>query len=133
MNKMFLKNFWIRRRWMDARFGHSLYLMFGLTFVNFLLITYRFLLEEESVFDGFIENLWIFTLIFIVSYIPISIIIGHWHNQTQLMVENYLKRMEDPLLATMFRTILDVETNKISKEEIKEFKERLNNIISDNN
>ncbi len=130
---MVLEKFWIRRRWLDGRFGHSLYLMFGLTFANFLLIAYRFLIKEESMFDDFIGNLWIFAIFFILSYIPFSIIIGHWHNRTQLKVENYLKRMEDPLLATMFRTILDIETKNISDEEILKFKGQLDKILNEKN
>jgi len=113
---------------MDGRNGHSVYLMFGLIFVNFILIAYRFLIEQESVFSNLVEKLWVFAIVFIVLYIPASIIIGYWHRQTQLSVEHYLKRMEDPLLAKMFRNILDIETGKISKEEINKFREMLVNI-----
>lgn len=121
---------WIRRRWMDGRFGHSIYLMFGLTFANFILIAYRFLIEDSSFFTSLMENLWVFIIIFFVSYIPASIIIGRWHTQNQLWIENYLKRLEDPLLASWFRTLLDIETEKISKVEIEEFREKLDKIIS---
>jgi len=37
------QNKWFRKRWLEGRFGHSIYLMYCLTFVNFILIVYRFL------------------------------------------------------------------------------------------
>ena len=122
------QNKWFRKRWLEGRFGHSIYLMYGLTFVNFILIVYRFLIEQDSFFSLVIENLWIFMAIFLVSYIPVSIIIGRWHTQNQMWVENYLKRLEDPLLASWFRTLLDTETKKISKGEIEEFRKKLDKI-----
>ena len=125
------QNKWFRKRWLEGRFGHSIYLMYCLTFVNFILIVYRFLIEQDSFFTSVIENLWIFMVIFLVSYIPASIIIGRWHTQNQMWVENYLKRLEDPLLASWFRTLLDTETKKISKGEIEEFRKKLDKIINE--
>ena len=125
------QNQWFRKRWLEGRFGHSIYLMYGLTFANFILIAYRFLIEQDSFFTSVIENLWVFIIIFLVSYIPVSIIIGRWHTQNQMWVENYLKRLEDPLLASWFRTLLDVETKKASEKEIEEFKGKLDKIINE--
>jgi uncharacterized protein YneF (UPF0154 family) len=125
------QNKWFRKRWLEGRFGHSIYLMYGLTFTNFILIVYRFLIEQDSFFTSVIENLWIFMTIFLVSYIPVSIIIGRWHTQNQLWVENYLKRLEDPLLGSMFRTMLDVQTKKASQKEIEEFRKKLDKIINE--
>jgi hypothetical protein len=48
-----------------------------------------------------------------------------------MWVENYLKRLEDPLLASWFRTLLDTETKKISKGEIEEFRKKLDKIINE--
>ena len=62
------QNKWFRKRWLEGRFGHSIYLMYCLTFVNFILIVYRFLIEQDSFFSLVIENLWIFMAIFILCY-----------------------------------------------------------------
>ena len=128
---MEIKNSWFRRRWLEGRFGHSFYLMYILTFANFILIAYRFLIEQDSFFMSMIDNILIFVIIFIIFYIPASIIIGRWHTQNQMWVENYLKRLEDPLLASWFRTLLDTETKKISKGEIEEFRKKLDKIINE--
>ena len=41
-----MKNGWLRRRWLDFRFGHSIYLIFALSFINFILIFHRLLIER---------------------------------------------------------------------------------------
>lgn len=129
---MNIDTFWFRSRWLDGRHGHSLYLMFALTFVNFILIAYRYLIESETELSTLIDNLWLFGIFFLVSYIPASIIIGYWHRKTQLTVENVLKRLEDPLLAKMFRTLLDTKTGSVSDEELENFRKLLLSIERQN-
>ena len=116
----FRKTF-IKRRWFDGRTGTTMYLLFALTLMNFILISYRFLIEESPLFANLVSDLTIFSIIFIITYIPISILIGYWHRKTQWKVELALKMMENPLNAKMFRTILDVQTDQASDEEIKYF------------
>ena len=115
----------IKRRWFDGRTGTTTYLLFGLTLMNFILISYRFLIEENTLFEKLISDITIFSIIFIVTYIPISIMIGYWHRKTQWKVELALKQLENPIVGKMIRTILDVQTGKASDKEIKEFREFL--------
>jgi len=119
---------WIRRRWWEFRAGHSVYLIFVLTFINFILIAYRLLIEKIPMFQDLIPNLWIFVLLFLAFYIPTAIIIGFWHRKTQLKVETTLNMQENPVFAKMFRTMLDVQTGKANEKEIKEFREFLTKI-----
>ena len=121
---------YIKRRWFDGRTGTTTYLLFGLTLMNFILISYRFLIEENTLFENLISDLTMFSVIFIVTYIPISIIIGYWHRKTQWKVELAIKQLENPMNAKMFRTILDVQTGKASDKEIREFREFLTKIES---
>ena len=93
--------------------------------MNFILISYRFLIEKSGLFENLISDLTIFSIIFIVSYIPISTAIGYWHRKTQWKVELAMKQVENPINAKMIRTILDVQTGKASDEEIKEFRKFL--------
>lgn len=127
---MSLNTTWFRRRWLDERFGHSYYLMFALTLVNFILISYRYFVEQEPVLQELVSNLWIFSAILLVCYIPISILIGYWHRHTQLSTENTIKRLEDPLLAHVCRIILDTKIGKASQKEIEELKALLSKIDS---
>lgn len=119
---------WLRKRWWEFRQGHSVYLIFALTFINFILISYRLLIERVSIFKEIVPELWIFSLLFISFYIPAATIIGFWHRKTQLRVETTLIQQQSPILAMMFRTLLDVQTGKASNEEIEDFRKMLENI-----
>ena len=119
---------WTRERWYEFRTGHSTYLIFVLTFVNFVLISYRLLIEKVSFFKELVPELWIFTLLFLALYIPAAIIIGYWHRHTQLSTENIIKRLEDPFLAHICRIVLDSRTGRASEKEITELKTLLSKI-----
>ena len=116
---------WIRRRWWEFRQGHSIYLIFLLTFMNFILTSYRLLIERITIFKELIPDLWIFALLFIVVYLPAAVLIGYWHRKTQLRVETTITLQQNPIMAKMFRTLLDVQTGKATKEEIEEFRNML--------
>ncbi len=120
-----MKQSWARRRWWEFRQGHSIYLIFLLTFVNFILISYRLLIEKVPVFQKLVPELWIFALLFILIYLPAATLIGFWHRRTQLRVENTLVQQQNPVLAKMVRTLLDVQMGIASKEEIDEFRKML--------
>ena len=75
-----------------------------------------------------IPSMWIFAIIFIVAYIPISVLIGRWHRYTQLSAEYVILHEENPVLATMIRTLLDVQTGVATKEEIDEFRKTMTDI-----
>ncbi len=120
-----MKEGWARRRWWEFRQGHSVYLIFVLTFINFILIAYRLLIERVTFFKELVPELWIFAVMFILFYIPAATLIGFWHRRTQLRVETTLVQQQNPVLAKMIRTLLDVQTGKASKEEIEEFRKEM--------
>jgi len=119
---IFMNQGWVRKRWWEFRQGHSIYLIFLLTFINFILISYRLLIEKIPAINKVIPELWIFVILFLGFYIPAAILIGFWHRRTQLRVENTLSLQQNPFMAKMFRTLLDVQTKKASQEEIEEFR-----------
>ena len=123
-----MKEGWGRRRWWEFRQGHSIYLVFALTFINFILISYRLLIEKITFFKELMPDLWIFALVFLVVYVPAAILIGFWHRRTQLRVETTMIQQQNPVLARMIRTLLDVQTGIATKEEIDEFRKMLTKI-----
>ena len=123
-----MKEGWMRKRWWEFRQGHSVYLIFVLTFVNFILISYRLLIEKIPIFNNIFPDLWIFALLFIIIYVPLAVIIGIWHRKTQLRVETTIVNQQNPILAKMIRTLLDVQTGRASKEEIEKFRKMLTDI-----
>jgi hypothetical protein len=94
----FLNNKYIRRRWLDFRNGHSIYLVFLLTLVNFILIVYNFAILKIPVLSTYL-NLPLFVLIFFFVYVPLAIIIGYWHRRNQYAVENEAMTQENWIMA----------------------------------
>ncbi len=123
-----METVWLRRRWFDFRLGHSVYLIFLLSFSNFILIFHRLLIERIEFLDNIFSELWVFVLIFVIAYIPISVGVGVWHRKTQIKIENEQSLLNNPFLARNFRVLIDVIEGKASKEEIQKFREFLLNI-----
>jgi hypothetical protein len=93
-----LNNKYIRRRWLDFRNGHSIYLVFLLTLVNFILIVYNFAILKIPLLSTYL-NLPLFVLIFFLVYVPMAIIIGYWHRRNQYAVENEAMTQENWIMA----------------------------------
>jgi len=123
------KNF-IRRRWFDFRQGHSYYLIFALSFANFILIFYRLLIEQIPELNEIFSSLWIFVLVFILLYIPIAVGIGAWHRKTQLKIEADVSLKQSPLFCRVLGTIIDIQMGTATKEEIQELRKMLKKIES---
>jgi hypothetical protein len=115
----------LSRIWWDGRIGHSTYLMFFLVFVNFILISYNFLISGNEIFEGTFSQIWLFGIIFLIFYFPVSILIGRWHTFTQISTDQSVHYYANPLFAKMVRVLLDELTGKASEEEIKEFRKIL--------
>src|SRR5947208_14458968 len=77
-----------RKRWLDFRNGHSIYLGFLLTFVNFILIAYHFAIQGVPLLHGVFDSLALFTLIFMAIYVPAAMLIGYWLRKNQYSDEN---------------------------------------------
>lgn len=118
----------MRRRWFDFRLGHSTYLIFALSFGNFVLIFHRLFIERVPALNEIFSSLWVFAIVFILAYIPLGIIIGVWHRKTQLKVEQEQQLKQNWIFAKMFRTVIDIQTGKITEEEIEEARNFLKSI-----
>ncbi|RLF14838.1 MAG: hypothetical protein DRJ66_05345 [Thermoprotei archaeon] len=60
------------------RRGHSMYLVFIISFANFVVIQYRLLIQYIPLLKYIFTNLVIFALAFFLVYIPLAILIGWW-------------------------------------------------------
>lgn len=123
-----MKKQWYRRRWLEFREGHGIYLIFLMTFINFVLITYRLLIERVPFLQGIFSELWIFVIVFLISYLPLAIILGHWHRKTQYTIEARVKHEQDPFIATLFRVLIDMQLGRASKEEVENLYKLLKSI-----
>ena len=124
----FLNNKYIRRRWLDFRNGHSIYLVFLLTLVNFILIVYNFAILKIPVLSTYL-NLPLFVLIFFLVYVPLAIIIGYWHRRNQYAVENEAMTQENWIMAWLGIyqiRLIQGKTRPIEDEAVLNY---LNNIL----
>jgi hypothetical protein len=121
---------WVRRRWYDFRQGHGMYLVFAMSFVNFVLIFYRLLIEQIDFLGDLFSNLWIFLVIFLALYIPTAVLIGNWHRKTQMRIEHEQSMKQSPLMAKNFRVLLDLLEGKASTKEVEELRRFLKSIES---
>lgn len=124
---------WFRRRWFDFRLGHSVYLIFLLSFSNFILIFHRLLIERVDFLNNIFSELWMFILLFVIVYFPIAIAVGAWHRKTQIKIENEQTLLNNPFMARNFRMMIDIIEGKATKDEVQKFREFLTKIENKSN
>ena len=123
------KNTFFRKRWLDFRNGHSIYLGYTLNFVNFLLITYNFAVKNVPLLHDVFNNLLLFSLFFAGVYIPASMMLGYWHRRNQYIVENEAMLAENWIWAWLTRYQILLIEGKTTPEENKEVLSYLENIL----
>lgn len=116
---------WFRRRWLDFRNGHSIYLIFVLTFANFITIQYKLLIDQIPYLAGVFNNIIIFAIVFVLMYVPIGIVLGYWHRKTQWKVEQDALFRENKVGAIMWMYVIDLIEGNVSEEDKKLMKEAL--------
>jgi len=125
MNHKFL-----RKRWLDFRNGHTIYLAFVLTFVNFILITYNFAISKLTFLQGIFDSLALFTIVFVAIYIPAAIAIGYWHRKNQYSVENEAMLQENWPWAWIMRYQIRLIEGKVTPQESEEVMKYLEAILN---
>jgi len=104
------------------------YLIFAMSFANFVLIFYRLLVERVEILSQIFSSLWIFIVVFLLTYIPVAILIGLWHQRTQMKVESEQSLRNNSFFARIFRVLIDMVDGKASKEEIDDIRNLLRTI-----
>ncbi len=118
----------MRRRWLDFRNGHGLYLVFLMGFANFILIFHRLFIERIPFLEDVFSNLWVFAIFFVIIYVPTAILVGYWHKKTQMKIEMEVLARQNPFFAKWIRVIIDILTEKASKEEVENLRKLLKSI-----
>lgn len=108
---------WVRRRWLDFRQGHTIYLIFLMTFANFITIQYALLIDRIPTLNSIFSNLWIFATIFVAAYIPLAIVIGNWHRKSQWKIEQEAAFRENVMGARMWLFMLELIEGNVTEEE----------------
>ncbi|HZA07835.1 MAG TPA: hypothetical protein VE619_09035 [Nitrososphaeraceae archaeon] len=124
------KNNNLRRRWLDFRNGHSIYLIFIMTFANFVTIQYKLLIEKVPFLTHSIfSSIWVFAMVFVAVYVPLGMIIGYWHRKNQFSVEQEALFSQNQIGATINLFIIDLIDGKVTEEEKQQMRNYLLKIM----
>ena len=123
------RNSWVRRRWLDFRQGHTIYLVFAMTFLNFITIQYALLIKNVPALQLIFTDLWMFAAIFLAAYMPLAIVIGYWHRKTQWKVEQEAMFSENVVQARLWLFMMRLVQGKTTEAERAEMQEMLEKII----
>jgi hypothetical protein len=124
---------WFRRRWLDFRYGHGIYLVFIMTFGNFITIQYSLLIDKVPELNLVFDNLWIFALVFLAAYVPLGMVIGYWHRKSQWKVEQEAMFRENVVGARIWLFTIKLIEGKATEEEKRNMSEYLSTIVSKKN
>lgn len=100
---------WLMRRWQEFRWGHSTYLTFFISFLNFILITYRFLIDYVPFLKSLFPRLSIYTACTLLVYIPLAVAIGHIHRKRQLKITLAMTTEQDPYIMEILNRVRKIE------------------------
>jgi hypothetical protein len=68
----------IRDLWIYFKAGHSGYLTFTISIMNFVVIQHRLLIENIPFLSKYVPSLTTFFLLFLFTYIPLAVGIGYF-------------------------------------------------------
>ena len=122
------RNVFYRRAWLDFRNGHGIYLVFIMTFANFITIQYKLLIEQSGYLETLFNNIWLFAATFIIIYVPVAIGLGYWHRKSQWKVEAEAMFRENEVSARLWLFMIDLIDGKVTEEEKKTMRDMLSTI-----
>lgn len=96
-----------------------------MTFANFITIQYQLLIDRLPYWAGIFNSIWIFAILFILAYVPLSIVLGYWHRKSQWKVEQDALFRENKVGAIMWMYVIDLIEGKVSEEDRKLMREAL--------
>jgi hypothetical protein len=107
------------RYWTYFRRGHSVYLIFAITFLNFIVIQWRLLIEEIDFLETLFQRFYLFTIVFLITYIPLATIIG-WidYKRGAVPVDQTIAASVNPWVQDLAKAILLLAEGK--NEEVVE-------------
>jgi hypothetical protein len=95
------------RYWTYFRRGHNVYLIFAISFLNFVVIQWRLLIEQIDFLEAFFQHFYVFTILFFITYIPLATIIG-WidYKRGAVPVDQVVAAKVNPWVQDLAKAIL---------------------------
>jgi len=95
------------RYWTYFRSGHSVCLIFTISFLNFIVIQWRLLIEEIEPLKALFQHFYMFIIIFFVTYIPLATMIGWlYYKRGVVPVDQTVAAKASPWIQDLAKAIL---------------------------
>jgi len=110
------------RCWTYFRRGHSVYLTFAISFLNFIVIQWSLLIEQVATLQTLFQTFYVFATVFFLTYIPLATLIG-WQDYKRgaVPVDATLQANANPYFRDLAKAILLLAEGK-NKEASKTLK-----------
>lgn len=86
----------MKRRWLEARFGHSTYLIFFIQFAQFIVVTYGLYIQDHAPLNTIFPSVYHWFAFFIATYIPAAVYVGRQHLHKQIPTETRQMTANNP-------------------------------------
>lgn len=108
----------VLRWWTYFRRGHGTYLVFLMSFANFIVIQYRLLVEYIPALKLFFTSLTAFAVTFFLVYVPLAIVIG-WldYKKFAVPVDTALATKASPWIRDLAKALILIAEGR-NKEAI---------------
>ena len=116
---------WCGKRFFEFRIGSKMYIGFSIVLLNFVLVFQRFFIDRIDAVHEIIANIAIFTVLFFIIYLPITLVVGNWHYKNQYRVDNSMEFFKESGLLKCYKLLFDLKTNSADPKEIESFKKML--------
>ncbi len=102
-----------------------MYIGFSIALLNFILIFQRFFIDTIDSVHEIISNIVIFTILFLIIYIPIALVFGNSYYKNQHRVDYSMMFTQGSGELKFYKLLFDLKTNTADPKEVESFKKML--------
>ena len=116
---------WCSKRFFEFRIGNKMYVGFAFALLNFVIIFQRFFVESIDSVHEVLSNVVIFTILFLIIYVPIATVFGNNYYKNQHRVDYAMMFSKSSGAIKFFKLLFDLKTNSADPKEVEAFKKML--------
>jgi len=116
---------WCSKRFFEFRIGNKFYVGFTFALLNFVIIFQRFFIESIDLIHEMVSNIVIFTILFLIVYLPIATVFGNNYYKNQHRVDYAMTFTKTSGELKFYKLLFDLKTNSADPKEVEAFKKML--------
>ena len=116
---------WCGKRFFEFRMGNKYYIGFTFALLNFVIIFQRFFIESIDLIHEMVSNIVIFTILFLIVYLPIATVFGNNYYKNQHRVDYAMTFTKTSGELKFYKLLFDLKTNSADPKEVEAFKKML--------